>query len=73
MNYLTLWAFFNDLQFFTAVGPYIIRFISSTNFIPWVAPFLKMLSKLLIKKRKSIGKRGDLCGIPVVTAIGGLQ
>jgi len=27
---------------------------------------------LLIKKRKSIGKRGDPYGIPVATAIGGL-
>jgi len=27
---------------------------------------------LLIKKRKSIGERGNLYGIPVVTAIGGL-
>ena len=26
----------------------------------------------LIKKRKSIGKRGDLCGIPVITVMGGL-
>jgi len=40
--------------------------------IPWVAPFLKELSRLLTKKRKSIGKRGDSCGIPIITAIGGL-
>jgi len=29
-------------------------------------------SRLLIKKRKSIGDRGDPYGIPIVTAIGGL-
>jgi len=29
-------------------------------------------SRLLIKKRKSIGDRGDPYGIPVVTAIRGL-
>jgi len=40
--------------------------------IPWVAPSLKVLSRLLIKKRKSIGDRGNPCGIPVVTIIGGL-
>jgi len=40
--------------------------------IPWVAPFLKVLSRLLIKKRKSIGDRGNLCGIPIITVIGGL-
>ena len=40
--------------------------------IPWVAPFLKELSRLFIKKRKSIGERGDLYGIPVTTVIGGL-
>ena len=55
-----------------AIGPYIIRFILSTNPIPWVAPSLKVLSRLLIKKRKSIGKRGNLYGILVVTVIGGL-
>jgi hypothetical protein len=42
------------------------------NFILWVTPSLKVLNKLFIKKRKSIGKRGDLCGIFVVTAIEGL-
>jgi len=31
-----------------------------------------VLSRLLIKKRKSIGKRGNSYGIPVATAIGGL-
>jgi len=30
-------------------------------------------SRLLTKKRKSIGERGDPYGIPVVTIIGGLQ
>jgi len=43
-----------------------------TKPIPWVAPSLKELSRLLIKKRKSIGERGDLCDISVTTAIGGL-
>jgi len=55
-----------------AVSLYIIRFISLTKPIPWVAPSLKDLSRLLIKKRKSIGKRGDPYSISVVTAIGGL-
>jgi len=55
-----------------AVGPYIIRFVSLTKPIPWVAPSLKVLSRLLIKKRKSIGDRGNPCGIPVTTVIGGL-
>jgi len=40
--------------------------------IPWVAPSLKELSRLLTKKRKSIGKRGDPYSIPVATVIGGL-
>jgi len=40
--------------------------------IPWVAPFLKELSRLLIKKRKSIGKRGDPYSIPIATIIEGL-
>jgi len=40
--------------------------------IPWVAPSLKELSRLLIKKRKSIGKRGDSYSIPIATVIGGL-
>ena len=55
-----------------AVGPYIIRFILLTKPIPWVAPSLKVLSKLLIKKRKSIGERGDPYSIPITTIIGGL-
>ena len=67
-----LWAFSSVLQFFTAVGLYIIRFVSLTNPIPWVAPSLKVLSRLLTKKRKSIGERGDPYGIPVATAMGGL-
>jgi len=46
--------------------------VSSKKPIPWVAPSLKELSRLLIKKRKSIGERGNPCGIPVATAIGGL-
>ena len=29
-------------------------------------------SRLLIKKRKSIDKRGNPCGIPVATVMGGL-
>jgi hypothetical protein len=66
------WAFSSVLQFSAAVGPYIIRFVSSTKPIPWVAPSSKESSKLLIKKRKSIGERGDPCGIPVATVIGGL-
>ena len=40
--------------------------------IPWVAPFLKELSRLFIKKRKSIGERGDLYSISITTIIGGL-
>ena len=67
-----LWAFFSVLQFSAAVGLYIIRFVLLTNPIPWVAPFLKVLNRLLIKKRKSIGKRGDLYRIPVITVMGGL-
>jgi len=46
--------------------------VSSTKPIPWVAPSSKELSRLLTKKRKSIGERGDPCGIPVATVIGGL-
>jgi hypothetical protein len=60
------------LQFFITIGPYIIRFILLINFILWVALSLKVLNKLLIKKRKNIGKRGDLYGIFVVTVIKGL-
>src|SRR6266576_5516143 len=67
-----LWAFSSVLQFSAAVGPYIIRFVSLINPIPWVAPFLKVSSGLLIKKRKSIGKRGDLCGILIMIVMGGL-
>jgi len=67
-----LWAFSSILQFSAAIGLYIIRFISSTKPIPWVAPSLKVLSRLLIKKRKSIGDRGNPYGIPVITVIGGL-
>jgi len=55
-----------------AICPYIIRFMSLTKPIPYVAPSLKELSRLLIKKRKSIGERGNPYSIPVVTAIGGL-
>ena len=55
-----------------AVGPYIIRFVLLIKPIPSVAPSLKELSRLLIKKRKSIGKRGDFCGISVITVMGGL-
>jgi len=40
--------------------------------IPYIAPSLKELSRLLIKKRKSMGERGNPCSIFVVTAIGGL-
>ena len=67
-----LWAFSSVLQFSAAVGPYVIRFVLLTKPIPWVAPSLKVSSRLLIKKRKSIGDRGDPCGIPVATVIGGL-
>jgi hypothetical protein len=66
------WAFFSVLQFSTAIGLYIIRFVLLTKPIPWVASSLKESSKLLIKKRKSIGKRGNPYNIPVVTVIGGL-
>ena len=68
-----LQAFSSVLQFSAAIGPYIIRFMSSTKPIPQVAPSLKELSRLLIKKRKSIGERGNPYSIPVVIAIGGLQ
>ena len=67
-----LWAFFSVLQFSAAVGLYIIRFVLLTNPIPLVTLSLKVLNRLLIKTRKSIGKRGNLCSIPVATAIGGL-
>jgi len=67
-----LWAFSSVLQFSTAVGLYVIRFVLLIKPIPWVAPFLKVLSRLLIKKRKSIGDRGNPCGIPIITVIGGL-
>ena len=67
-----LQAFSSVLQFSAAVGLYIIRFVLLTKPIPQVAPFLKELNRLLIKKRKSIGERGNSYGIPVVTAIGGL-
>jgi len=55
-----------------AVGPYIIRFILLIKPIPWVAPSLKVLSRLLTKKRKSIGDRGNPYSISITTAIGGL-
>ena len=55
-----------------AISPYIIRFILLIKPIPWVAPFLKELSRLLIKKRKSIGKRSNPYNIPIITIIGGL-
>ena len=66
------WAFFSVLQFSAAVGPYVIRFVSSTNPIPWVVPSSKVSSKLLTRKSNRIGERGDPCGIPVATVIGGL-
>ena len=40
--------------------------------IPWVAFSLKESSRLLTKKRKSIGKRGNPYNIPIITIIGGL-
>ena len=55
-----------------AIRPYIIRFILLIKPIPLVAPFLKELNKLLIKKRKSIGKRGNPYSISIVTIIGEL-
>ena len=55
-----------------AIGLYIIRFILLIKPIPYITPSLKELSKLLIKKRKSIGKRGNPYSIPIVTVIGGL-
>ena len=67
-----LWAFFSILQFSTDVGLYIIRFILLIKPIPYVTPSLKESSKLLIKKRKSIGKRGNPYNIPIITVIGGL-
>ena len=66
------WAFSSVLQFSAAVRPYIIRFVLLIKPIPWVVPSLKELSRLLIKKRKSIGKRGNPYSIPVATIIGGL-
>ena len=67
-----LWTFFSTLQFFAAVGLYVIRFVLLTNSIPWVAPFLKISNRLLIKKRKSIGERGDPYRIPIIIIIKGL-
>ena len=55
-----------------AVSLYIIRFILLIKPIFWVAPFLKELSRLLTKKRKSISERGDPYSIPVITVMGGL-
>ena len=55
-----------------AVGLYIIRFILLIKPIPWVAPSLKELSRLLIKKKKSMGERGNLYNISIITVIGGL-
>ena len=55
-----------------AISLYIIRFILLIKPIPWVALSLEKLSRLLIKKRKSIGKRGNPYSIPITTAIGGL-
>ena len=47
--------------------------MSLTKPIPQIAPFLKELSRLLIKKRKSIGERGNPYSILIITIIGGLQ
>ena len=55
-----------------AIGLYIIRFILLIKPIPYITPSLKELSKLLIKKRKSIGKRGNPYNIFIITVIGGL-
>jgi hypothetical protein len=55
-----------------AVGLYIIRFVLLIKPIFWVTPSLKELSKLFIKKRKSIGERGNPYNIPIVIIIGGL-
>ena len=68
-----LQAFSSILQFSIAVSPYIIRFILLTKPIPQVTFFLKVLSKLLIKKKKSMGKRGNFYGISIITIMGGLQ
>ena len=68
-----LQAFSSILQFSIAIRPYIIRFISLIKPIPQVTPSLKVSSRLLIKNRKRIGKRGNPYSIPVTTIIGGLQ
>ena len=56
-----------------AVSLYIIRFILLIKPIPWVTRFLKKSSRLLTKKRKSIGERGNLYSIPIATIIGGFS
>ena len=38
-----------------------------------VKGFLKKLNRLYIKKRKSIGKKGDSYSIPIIIVIRGLQ
>ena len=55
-----------------AISLYIHRFILLIKPISLVAPFLKVLNKLLIKKKKSMGEKGNSYSIPVITVMGGL-
>jgi len=56
-----------------AIRPYIIGFILINKAYPLGLPFLKGISRLLIKTRNSIGNRGTPYSIPVVTIIWGLS
>ena len=44
--------------------------VTTRDIVPTLS--LKALNRLLIKKRKSIGKRGNLYRIPIITVIEGL-
>jgi hypothetical protein len=52
------------VQFSTAISPYVIRFVSSTNpkaTVSWLP--LNVSRSSDIKNRNNIGERGDPCGI----------
>jgi len=59
------------MQFFTAVLPYVIRFVLFTNFktiVFWLP--LNVLKSSDIKNKNRIDNRGDPCKMPIGVSIG---
>ena len=68
MHLLCIW--FNLIQFFTTVLPYIIKFVLSINpkaIVSWL--LLNILKSSNMKNKNRINDRGDFCGIPVGVGI----